>query len=301
MNSDEKKTIKELTHQRMNATNVSQNNAAKQIGISSGTLSQLLNDKWELISSDMWRKVAAWVGHTTKSWKIRETKNLLTIQNLCKDAQQNSRFLAVIGATGYGKTTPLKLYAAQTQNAFYNLCTVVMGQKSFLTTLQQSIGIDADGSVEMRIRTIINKLKVLENPVIILDDAGKLKDACYRLLQIIYDELEGRCGIVIAGVPYLKNYIFKMAAKDKQGFRELKRRIGFWQELAGPSGALIRTICADYGITDTDALKYVERNCQNLGSLREMLTNWTMAPKDGFTQWEIITNLAVGYREMEVA
>lgn len=44
----------------------SQNKAAKSMGISSATLSKVLNNDWDTISDDMWRSIAAQTGHAAR-------------------------------------------------------------------------------------------------------------------------------------------------------------------------------------------------------------------------------------------
>jgi hypothetical protein len=79
--------------------------------------------------------------------------------------------------------------------------------------------------------------------VLLLDDVGKLPNECYRVIQLIYDKLGERCGIVLTGTNYLKQHLLKCAAADKMSFRELVRRIRNkeWGLLKKPSPKEIAT------------------------------------------------------------
>ena len=44
-------------------------------GVSSATISQIINENWELISDDMWRKIASQIGLQDEKWETVETKN----------------------------------------------------------------------------------------------------------------------------------------------------------------------------------------------------------------------------------
>lgn len=305
MTQDQKKQIKSILNERIEDKNLSANQASKQIGISAALLSNLLNDKWDQISDQKWMMVAAWVGFQSTNWVIRETRNTKAILNLCQDARNYGRFMSIAGDTGLGKTTALRFYTGDTPNAFYVLCTAMMSRKDFLSAILRSMGLEVEGQLYNRTFHVVSKLRQLEHPILILDDFGKLSDHAMTTLQVIYDELEGRCGFVIAGLNNMKSRIYKMAAKDKPGFRELKRRIGYWQPLYGVTDSFVKAVCADYGITDPAAISYITRNCTDYGSLRELITNYARFVEnnpqmlEGKSQKEVISGIKYGANEWE--
>lgn len=275
MTLDQKNQIKELVSQRIADTKLSNNVAATQIGVSPAMLSHLLNNKHEHLGDKTWMRFAHWVNHnTSKQWTILNLPNFKNISSLCKDAKSNHRFLAVAGETGLGKTTALRNYVSKNENSFYTLATITMGRKEFLSAIQRSIGLDTDGSLHKRIYSIINRLKSMESPLLILDDCGKLNDGCLRLIQVIFDELEGHIGLVLSGTNAFRNYINKMATKDKIGFRELKRRVGYWLPMSEVTNAIVGQIAKSYGVEETAAVVYLAGHCKDLGSLKESLLNY---------------------------
>lgn len=303
------------------AKQLSCNAASTQIGISNATYSNMLNgstqpghDKWKSINDERWLMVKKWATpHASTApasitqtnspeWPLMDTINLRVVIDLCTDAQANSRLLSVCADTGLGKTTGLKKYCADTPNAYYTLCTVTMGRKDFLNAIARSMGMDVEGSIHSRLATIVNKLAGLDRPLLVLDDVGKLNDACLRLLQIVYDELERRIGIVIAGLPYFQKTLFRNAVKGKQGFPELRRRIGYWQPLQRPTAKFIQSVCQRYSITELPAINYLTNTIADMGTLREVIENYyRTTPTDTLTQLEILTRLHVGTKEMEAA
>ena len=68
----------------------SQNKAvASMKGTSAGTVSNILNGKWENISDDMWRKIASQVGTATPgAWQMVETTAAKEIAYAMTDAQE---------------------------------------------------------------------------------------------------------------------------------------------------------------------------------------------------------------------
>ena len=281
------------------ATGTSQNELSKMLqGVSSATLSQMKNGNHELISDAMWNKVAAYFRLANNDWQLVKTANFNTINILLADTQRSSRFIAISGFSGAGKTTSLRHYSEKNQNTYYVLCNVLMGRKDFLKAIMQSLGIDVDGSLIRRINAIIGKLRQQDEPLLILDDCGKLNDGNLKLIQLIYDELEGGCGIVMAGTDDMKRYIDKMAAKGKIGFPELKRRIAYWQRLYAPSREAVKSICNENGINDDAVIEYCYKHRANdYGTLRNSITMAKVAANGGAITIETIAKTKIGEHE----
>lgn len=252
------------------------NMLAKQLQISPAQLSNFRDGKFEDVSEAMTNKLHSALRIAT--WKIRETEPFRLISALCIDARENQRMVAISAYTGVGKTVTLEWIQAHEAEAFYVLCTSVMSQREFLRAIQKGLGIDREGSKTAMIDAICQKLISASAPLLMLDDAGKLSDPNLRLLQIIYDSTKGAAGIVIAGTEYLKKNIEKRARTDSMGFRELKRRIGYWlTDLATPSPQFISACCSDYGITDPASLKFIIDRATDYGTVYNIITNAAMA------------------------
>jgi DNA transposition AAA+ family ATPase len=270
--------------------NDSQNKLATKLDISSTNMSHILNGKWEKISDDYWRKLANALNLNTE-WQLFGSVSLSTIQNLCEDAQTNHRFLAGYGATGAGKTTALRNYSTKKANVGYVLCDVLMNQNQFLTEILQSFGLTAEGTKISKIQKLANHLNRVESPLLILDDFGKVSDSIYQLLQLIYDRTEGSAGIVIFGVEYLKDYLDKMRNKNKLGFRELYRRIAYWQVIGNISDKEVKYIANQYGIDGKQELHFVKNNVTCFGTLKNLVLNAIRAAKGEKITLEILQSL----------
>lgn len=209
--------------------------------------------------------------------------------------------MAIIAETGLGKSEGLKYYQRKTQRAYYVLCTRTMTRKDFLNAVMKAIGLDVEGSLNTKLSAIVAYLKLNDKCVLLLDDVGKLNETCLQLIQIIYDETQGLAGIIAAGLPSFRKWFFKMSAKDKQGFRELKRRIEYWMPLNHVSQQFMVAVAAEYGITDAPAVRYVTDNCHDYGTFRNMMENYQRAvqrnPK--LSQREILAGIHIGTKDME--
>ena len=95
----------------------SQNKAANSMtGVSSATVSKVLSGDWDTISDEMWRTIAAQIGHERKGWNIAPTQAYKRMTFLLTNAQRESLVLAVTGefspAILYTLTPPLQRFCA---------------------------------------------------------------------------------------------------------------------------------------------------------------------------------------------
>lgn len=297
-----KKEISKLITEYLDSRDdISQNKLATMMGVSATVISFAVNKKKfserRLISNDMWRKIESYFdAPTTDHWDLFKTTNYIEIFKLCKDAQEHSRFLACIGDTGLGKTATLKAYQRETPNSFYVLCESVMTQKEFLWEITKAVGINVSGSCSTIINAITAKLIATHNPLLILDDAGKLSDSNLSMIQLLYDKTDGhtrRAGLLIAGMPHLKMHIEKGIQLGKRGFSELHRRVGYWLPLIIPSKVIIAQLCKHHGIEDKEVITYVYNSAKNYGTLKELVTNLKRISEEGVTM-EAIAEVTVG-------
>lgn len=86
----------------------SQNKAAKSMGISSATLSKVLNNDWETLSDDMWRSIAAQTGHDGAAWQVVATRGYEKMTFILDNAKAESLAMAVTGFAGCGKTEAIR-------------------------------------------------------------------------------------------------------------------------------------------------------------------------------------------------
>ena len=91
----------------------SQNKAAASLhGVSAGTISSILNGKYENISDEMFRNIYSQVStpHQAAGLQIVETTALHEIIAAMQDAQEWQDVTWVVGESGCGKTTAASVY-----------------------------------------------------------------------------------------------------------------------------------------------------------------------------------------------
>ena len=92
----------------------------------------------------------------------------------------------------------------------------------------------------------------MDRPLVIIDEAGKITHTMILYLQVLKDKTHLSCGYVLAGMPYFKANLIKLANKQREGYGEFLRRINIWHELEGLSRDEVKFICAKSGINDID-------------------------------------------------
>lgn len=225
MENSTKKTIVTALIRKMADTSTSANKASRMMGISGATLSNMLNDKWESISDDLWRKVQSWTGFKV-GWKLTDTSNVKRIHNICRDAQRNQKSIGIADEAGCGKTAALKWYASTNVNVMYVECEEYWTKKVLLAKILQAMGEESFGSVPEMVDEIVKKLNEMEMPLLILDEFDKLKEVVIQLFKTLYNKTEDNAGFLVVGTPYLRERITKGCNKDKQAYKEIRSRLG---------------------------------------------------------------------------
>ncbi|MGI6342005.1 MAG: AAA family ATPase [Bacteroidales bacterium] len=244
----------------------SQSKAANTLkGVSAATISQVLNNNWESISDEMWRNIAAQVGYDNTGWVIVETRDFRILTQLLDDAKLNSNVFAVTGEAGTGKSLTLKEYARNNANAYFVQCAEYWNRKQFMLELLTAMGRDGGGmTVADMMSEIVRYLKMQNKPVLMLDEADKLKDQVLYFFITLYNQLEGQCGIVLCSTDFLAKRVLRGLKLNKKGYKEIYSRIARrFIELKGPNAADIAAIATENGITDRKLIKEIYEDSSN--------------------------------------
>jgi DNA transposition AAA+ family ATPase len=244
----------------------SQNKAALSLtGVSSATVSQVLNNNWELVNDKMWMNIASQIGFKTDDWVVVETRDFKVMTELLNDSKQFHIVNAITGEAGTGKTEAIKNFVASNKNAFVLNCNEYWNRKLFLVELLQQMGRDASGfTVGELMNEIVRGLKTTQNPVIIMDEADKLTDQVLYFFITLYNQLEDHCGIMLCATDNLEKRIRKGLRLNKKGYKEIFSRIGRkFIVLRGVSSVDIQAICIANGIDDKKEISRIMQESEN--------------------------------------
>ena len=277
-------------------------------------VSIILNRKWDeqRPGPDTWRKLERFLGLRKDAYPFVRTTNYIKIEQVFADACDNQRMIAVAGYTGAGKTSALRRVVRENAHTYYVEGDGLMTKKAFTVSLCLSMGIDIEGTIRERLTAVADRMRNVTSsgnkPVIIIDNAHKLRDDVLLMLETLYclteyDPSNRFCGIVISGTDVLKAHIDKMARRDKGAFREFRRRIGYWQRMYRPSQKIIAEIAGYCGITDKSALTYLVQYADDYGTLRSLIANALRAQENTQSQitGELLSKTNVGDQDYKAA
>ncbi len=247
----------------------SQNKAANSLkGVSSATVSQVLNGKWDLINVVMWKSIASQIGWLANDWTAVETRDFKTLTAILGRSQQSAKVYAVTGDSGTGKSFSIEQYVATNKNAYHLKCAEYWSERYFLKKLLQTMGRDnGGGTIAEMMEEVVYYLKKQNNPIIIIDEADKLNDKVLRFFITLYNELQDHCGIVLCATDYLGKRIRRGVSLSRKGYKEIYSRINKdFLELSGIGSTDVAQICMANGISDRKSIKAIVTECQ--GDLR---------------------------------
>ena len=241
----------------------SQNKAvASMKGTSAGTVSNILNGKWDNISEDMWRKVSDQVksvGDKDGGWQIVETQAFHDITLALRDAQDYKNVTWVVGEAGSGKTTTARIFGEENKEVFYILCSEDLHKGDFVREIATKMGIRTDGyTVRELWMTIQDELIQMDAPLLVFDEADKLIESVFQYFISLYNKIEDKCGVVFLSTDYIKTRISRGLRCKKRGYKEFYSRIGRkYFELEDTTPQDVFAICSANGLTDRKDIEEV--------------------------------------------
>lgn len=243
-----------------------QNKAANTLrGVSASTVSQVLNNNWDLISEEMWRTIASQVGYDPRAWVVVETRGYKRVYGLLRDAQENALVLAVTGDAGCGKSEAIKSYAAGNRSVYNLSCSEYWNRKRFTEELLRAMGVDSPGStVADMMDDIIRALKKKETPLVVLDEADKLSDQVLYFFISLYNKLEDHVGIVLCATDYLEKRVKRGIRNNLKGYKEIYSRVGRrFIPVQVVNSEDVAAVCIANGVTDPAVINEIIDDCES--------------------------------------
>ncbi|MFY0714093.1 ATP-binding protein [Seonamhaeicola sp. NFXS20] len=262
MTTENKQLIAEELTELCNKT--SQAHMAKLLEVSTALISQVLNNNWKLISNEMWRIIQKRL-FIDFGWNTVEISNFQLITQLLNSTNDLGISVAISDTAGKSKSETFKHYWKQNiNNTIYVQCKTSWTKKTYLKALLTAAGQDNYGKTEELLNRFIKHLMSLDKPIVILDQADKLKDPQLDLFMDFYNDLNGHCGFMISGVKALEKRILKGVHQKRIGYEEFYSRIGRkFIELDPITINDVRLICNANGVNDEQEITYIYNNSED--------------------------------------
>ena len=190
--------------------------------VKQGTLDKALSDaNWVRIA----RRLSVNLRHEIE-WKPANTFTLLFIQKQLELAQLSSLSMILCDEPNIGKTYSAKYYIGCHENAVYIDCSQVKTKRRLIRKIATEFGTDNKGTYSDVYEDLVYYLRTLNNPLIILDEAGDLQYEAFLELKALWNATEHCCGWYMMGADGLKEKINRSIDCKKVGYTEMLSRYG---------------------------------------------------------------------------
>jgi DNA transposition AAA+ family ATPase len=242
----------------------SQNKVADKVGISKTALSTYMAGKYGAETGDLERKIATALEYKETGWQVVTTiNNYRKIEVVLRSCKEQSMWMAISNKAGSGKTQTLKhLFDADTTGSFIFLQAEEWNAHQFLCRLaDKTCGVPKRGYTTISslldlISTYFNQLGV-EQPILVIDEADKLKPAAMRLLIPLYNRTEHKLGCLLSGTENLHKEIARGVRNNTKGYDEIDSRLGrSYIDLPGAPEKDVLAICQANNI-DTETAQSI--------------------------------------------
>lgn len=245
----------------------SANKVSVKCDVSNATISNMINNNWDLIKVEMWMKVAGKLGVQFSGWQVAETTNFRMMNQVLTDAKNMSLFIPVSHKAGSGKTAAIKAFAQANSDSVYMIQADEWAKREFLIALALNLGIEipkgafSAHQLGGKIADFFNE-RAFQKPLLIIDEFDKLKDPAKRFIISFFNRIEDKVGLVVSGTEHLQKEIERGVRLQSKGFDEIESRFGRkYIHLIGATKKDIELICQANGITDKAIVDKIFKEC----------------------------------------
>lgn len=197
---------------------------AKRLKLSAAIYSQIKNGKIDKVLSDtQWLVIAHQLGVQVNDngWKVARTQVYTEIEDNLLYCKTYSKSMILVDDCGIGKTFCARHIVKQQKNAFYIDCSQAKTKQQFIRLLAKTIGVDDTGRYVDVKAAIKMCLLYLEQPLIVLDEAGDLDYNAFLELKELWNATQGECAWYMMGADGLRAKIESGIAHKKVGYAEI--------------------------------------------------------------------------------
>lgn len=252
---------------------------AKEIGISSATLSLFMKERYtgdnEEIASTIEQFLYINRKRSTLAQKpeiCTEIKNTRHILEKVYVTQATGDILLIYGDAGCGKTTALQYYKKNNRNVIYIEADVTNNSyRAILGMISEELGENGNYATAVMMRRLVNRLKGT-TMLLIIDEAQHLAPKAFDAIRALNDK--AGIGIVYAGNPSIKKRMYGTRQDD---YDQVYSRIGYQCSLYNRySRADIEAIFNRCHL-NKECLEYLHKISQRKGGMRIMVKQYCVA------------------------
>lgn len=210
------------------------------LGISAAQLSTIKKGKLDRVLSDAnWisiaRRLDVNLGRQAE-WKTARTPVYDFIYSQLKWCQDNAQSGLMCDRADLGKTYTARCYVKENRNAVYIDCSQAKTKQKLVRQMAREFGVNHSGRYADVYEDLVFYLRTIENPIVILDEAGDLDYPAFLELKALWNATERTCGWYMMGADGLKEKIETNRGRKKVGYEELFSRFGKRYQKVSPDG-----------------------------------------------------------------
>lgn len=189
----------------------SDNKHAVALGIAASVYNNLKKGLTDKQASDAnWICMARRLGVQLKNemaWVAAETPTFAFITKQLELCQKSSLSGILCDIPNLGKTFTARAYVKTHKNAIYVDCSQVKSKLKLIRHIAKEFGVDSNGRYYTVYEDLVFYLRTIDNPLIILDEAGDLQYEAFLELKALWNATERACAWYMMGADGLKEKI----------------------------------------------------------------------------------------------
>lgn len=200
---------------------------ARSIDVNPSVFNRIKNgERDSLLPNNTWLRLGRELGvnTNTRQWNAVETDVFLQIREEIMFCKEYSKSRIFVDNCGIGKTFTAKYLSKSLKNCFYVDCTQSKKKNELVKAFARIVGVEVKGKINEIKENTKYYLKMLDSPVIVIDEAGALDKDALGMVQEYWNATEGEVGWYMMGANALRNKISAGVSKDKDYFAELFSR-----------------------------------------------------------------------------
>lgn len=213
---------------------------ARVLGVNTAQYSRINRGEFEkVISEPKWITLARILNVQLKdkaNWVTVETETFSYITEQLEACQNRSISAILCDRAGIGKTHTAMHYVKNNPNAIYIDCSQVKSKQKLIRKIAREFGVEYTGRYADVYEDLVFYLRTIDNPLIILDEAGDLDYAAFLELKALWNALPYCCGWYMMGADGLKQKITRQKDLKKVGYTEILDRFGNDYKKVSPEG-----------------------------------------------------------------
>ncbi|MEM8506198.1 MAG: ATP-binding protein [Bacteroidota bacterium] len=213
---------------------------AISLGINQAQFSRILNNELDnVISDSKWQHVASKynvpVTMEAFHWKPAYTAVWHAIKNQLETCQQLSMSAIFCDISDIGKSFTAKQYVSTHRNAILVDCSLHKSRTDLLKAMAKEFGIFEGGTLSKIQKDLIQYMKSMTTPLVILDEFGDLTYPAFLEVKALWNATENRCGWYMMGADGLAVKLDRNRYNKKVGYAEIFSRLGSRYQRVTPS------------------------------------------------------------------